>query len=239
MKHLNPNWITEGWIDFEYKKYLLLDYLQEVNRQFGQKKLYPTLSEIISHFQNLRQLKEQKAIVSQSFPKAISKIDFENFVLKYQRLIAEEKCMEELETIMDFAIPQFQNRMESGRELYASVENDLEIFPVGIVPVNPELGYLFLSGRESRQTKIYEYQITLFENSEEKFRGIKMEYICTSTRSLMNTYENIKCDLLKGKQKVSTPGTFVIESHHEFPLRETLLPVAKRTLVRYLYNLNR
>ena len=69
MKHLSPNWITEGWIDFEYKKYLLLDYLQDVNRQFDRKKLYPTLSEIISHFQNLLELKEKKSIVSQSFPK--------------------------------------------------------------------------------------------------------------------------------------------------------------------------
>lgn len=31
MKTLNHNWLTEGLIDFEYKKYILLSYLQEVN----------------------------------------------------------------------------------------------------------------------------------------------------------------------------------------------------------------
>lgn len=238
MKNLSPNWITEGLIDFEYKKYLLLDYLQSVSRQFDDKKLYPTLSDIIGHYHSLQQLKESKEIVAQSFPKQISKIDFENFKLEYEKLLIEEKCMEELESILDFAIPQLQSRMNNGRDLYATVENDLQIFPIGIVPVNPEFGYMFLSRNGSRQTKVYEYQITLFENSTEKYRGIKADYICSYTRSIANTYENMKTNLIKSEQKLFTPGTFVIESHEKFPLQETFLPVAKRTLVRYLFKLS-
>ena len=239
MKNLSPNWITEGWIDFEYKKYLLLDYLQEVSKQFDEKKLYPTLSDIISHYQNLQQLKENKEIVAQAFPKVISKIDFENFKLKYEKLIVENKCIEELETILDFALPQLQTTLKDGRELYAAVENDLQIFPVGIVPVNTEFGYLFLARTGSRQTKVYEYHTTLFENSNEQYRGIKAEYICTYSRNIINTYENMKSTIIKAEKKMFTPGTFVIESHKKFPLLETFLPVAKRTLVRYLYNIKK
>ncbi len=239
MKNLSPNWITEGWIDFEYKKYLLLDYLQEVSKQFDEKKLYPTLSDIISHHHYLQQLKENKEIVASAFPKQISKIDFENFKLQYEKLMIENKCIEELETILEFAIPQLQTTMNDGRELYASVENDLQIFPIGLVPVNPEFGYLFLARTGSRQTKVYEYQIALFENSTEMYRGIKVEYICTYTKSIANTYENMKSTIIKTEKKIFSPGTFVIESHEKFPLMETFLPVAKRTLVRYLYNLGK
>ena len=39
MKQLNPNWLTEGWVDFEYKKYLLLAYLQKVSIDFDERKL--------------------------------------------------------------------------------------------------------------------------------------------------------------------------------------------------------
>ncbi len=31
MADLNKNWLTEKYIDFEYKKYVLLAWLQEVN----------------------------------------------------------------------------------------------------------------------------------------------------------------------------------------------------------------
>ncbi|HAP01214.1 MAG TPA: hypothetical protein DCQ93_04740 [Bacteroidetes bacterium] len=237
MKTLNPNWITEGLIDFEYKKYLLLDYLQSVHQQFDERKLYPTLSDIISHYQNLKQLKEKKEIVAQSFPKHISKIDFENFRIEFEQLLMEDKTIEELEAILDFSIPEIQHHLEDGRDLYASVENDISIFPVGIVPINPEFGFMFLSRNGNRQTRVYEYQVTLFENSTEKFRGIRTEYVCTFSRSIVYTYENMKHDLLRKKNNLITPGTFVVESKDKFPLQETFLPVAKRSLVRYLFKM--
>jgi hypothetical protein len=35
MNKLSENWISEGWIDFEYKKYLLLAYLKNVDENLG------------------------------------------------------------------------------------------------------------------------------------------------------------------------------------------------------------
>ncbi len=75
MKQLNLNWITEGLMDFEYKKYLLLAYLQEVSRDFDEKKLYPVLSDLVMHYNNLITIKRNKTYVSNQFPKQISKID--------------------------------------------------------------------------------------------------------------------------------------------------------------------
>ena len=46
MSSLSTNWITEKHIDFEYKKYVLLGYLQHVNESFTENKLYPSLSEL-------------------------------------------------------------------------------------------------------------------------------------------------------------------------------------------------
>lgn len=35
MKQLHANWIFEGWLDREYKHYLLLDYLQHAKANLG------------------------------------------------------------------------------------------------------------------------------------------------------------------------------------------------------------
>lgn len=236
MKQLSDNWITEGLIDFEYKKYLLLDYLQEVEKNFDEKKLYPSLSELINHYRNLDELKKNKTIVAESFPQQISKLDFENFKLQFEKILLDDKYMEEIESILDFSIPAIEQQLGEGRELYGDVENELKIFPVGIVPLNPEIGYMLLVQNGSRQTNVYEYAVTIFENTIEKYRGIRTQYIGSWKRSISNTFENIKVELINNKKGIANPGTFVIESNHKFPLNETLLPVAKRTLVRYIYN---
>ena len=60
MATLSKNWITEKLIDFEYKKYLLLAYLQQVSGQFDETRLYPSLSELIEHYKNVVSLRENK-----------------------------------------------------------------------------------------------------------------------------------------------------------------------------------
>ena len=59
MKKLEKDWLTSGLIDFEYKKYILLAYLQEVKGNFDSNKLYPHLSDLIFHYQNLLDLKKK------------------------------------------------------------------------------------------------------------------------------------------------------------------------------------
>ena len=49
-----------------------------------------------------------------------------------------------------------------------------------------------------------------------------------------NTYEQIKSELLYRKPDLPNPAVYAIETSLKFPLDETLLPVAKRSLVRYI-----
>ncbi|MBA2406558.1 MAG: hypothetical protein H0V65_00990 [Chitinophagales bacterium] len=235
MKQLNLNWITEGLMDFEYKKYLLLAYLQEVSRDFDEKKLYPVLSDLVLHYNNLITIKRNKTYVSNQFPKQISKIDLEIFKVEFEKLIADEEYMEDVEAIIDYAIPAMHRQLEDGKEIYQEVEDDLKIFPVGIVSLNPEEGYMMLTKSSSKETSVYSYMITIFENANEKFRGIKTEFIGNYSRSFSHTFEEIKFQLIKEFKNISNPATYVIESKYEYPLNETLLPVAKRSLVRYIY----
>jgi len=67
LKSLGLNWFIEGSIDFEYKKYILLDYLQEINRHFDKSKLYPNLTDLVFHYNNLRALNKTKPFCSRLF----------------------------------------------------------------------------------------------------------------------------------------------------------------------------
>jgi hypothetical protein len=234
MNQLSLNWLTEGWIDFEYKKYLLLSYLQSAGKSFDEKKLYPFLSDLLLHYNNLITIRENKTFVSSHFPKQISRMDLQNFTLEYERMLMDETYMEEVQAILDFAIPQLSTSVEEGKEIYHEVEENLRIFPVGLVSLNPESGFMMLATTGKKDMRVYDYQITIFENATEKFRGIKTDFIGEYERSFSNTFEEIKFQLIKQFRRSGNCAAYAIEAKSVFPLQETLLPIAKRCLVRYL-----
>jgi len=234
MDKLNENWITEKHIDFEYKKYVLLAYLQHVSEQFEEVRLYPALSELVNHYRNVVALKENKKNLLDSFPEKLTQTDLNNFKLVYEKLIEDDKLMQELQSIIEFSIPQFQKHLSEGKKIYDFIESKINIFPVGIMPLNYDTGYLLLKSGHQSETRVYEYQITIFEQSTERYRGISMQYIASYEKTLNNTYENIKHDLLVFNKNLPNPATYVVETDLILPIQDTFLPLAKRTLVKFI-----
>lgn len=236
MKTLSENWISEGLIDFEYKKYILLAYLQHVSKHFDEETLYPMLADLIFHHQNLVVIRANQRDANEHFPRELQRLDLEDFTLQYEALMHNDDYIEEIAQIINYAIPKIENCLQTGRNVYDQVENALEIQPVGIVPINAEAGYLLLVNGRHTQTNVFAYQLSFFENANEKFRAMRTQYIDAYQPLFSNTYEAIKLDLVKRQRDLPNPATFVIASTKAYPLAETLLPVAKRTLVRYLYS---
>jgi hypothetical protein len=232
MVELKQDWLTEGSMDFEYKKYMLLGYLQQVGQEFDAKKLYPKFSELVEHYRNLEQLQEQKKITLNSFPKEISKVDLEKLKIEYRTLLQDDDLVKEIDEIISFAMPAFRHKMSLGKELYEEVEDKVEIFPVGIIPLHIEQGYFMLSDFARRLINVYNYNITIFESALEKFRGIHTTLVNQYEMSITNTYQNIKYELIK--QTHQMPAIYALEFKASYPLTETMLPVAKRMLVRYI-----
>lgn len=237
MRTLPENWLTAGLIDFEYKKYLLLDYLSNVKTEFNAQRLYPALSDLILHFRNLNQLRENKKLVYEQFPARISRADFEKLELVYEKIVNDDETMGEIEEILEFAVPRFGHAVTQGQEVYELIESNLEITPVGITPIYHDAGYLFLEDFPQRETRLYQYQISVFENSFEKYRGLHLTHLETLRRGLTDTYENLKLNLTRKNQQLPNPATFAVIAKIPCPFEQSLLPIAKRTLLKYVSQL--
>ena len=232
MQSLNKNWITENQIDFEYKKYILLAYLQHVSDNFTEYRLYPYLSDLIEHYRNLKSIKDNKQHLYNLFPERMKGADFEQFRLVYEKIVEDDSLMQEIESILEFSIPKMENYLREGKKIYDFIEDRLKVYPVGVIPLNTENGYLFLKLGTSTDTKVYEYHISIFENPVEKYRGIHLSFLKTYEKSLMNTFEAIKSDLIMFNKNLPNPAAYVIETDMTIPFEETFLPLAKRTLVK-------
>jgi len=234
MKTLSETWFADGYIDFELKKYTLLAYLQEIHQYFNQNKLYPVLADMIFHYNNLVAFRENKKYLQEQFPKKLTGIQIEKLQVLYEQMIEDDDLMQELEDIINYSATEMKCAITNGTELYEFVEEKLVIFPVGLIPLDSNEGYFFLSEGSYSSTRVYRYRLSFFEKHDEKYRSIRTEYVDTWRRSLVNTYENIKGELIKVKTELPNPAVYSIETDLKFPLEETLLPVAKRSLVRYI-----
>src|SRR5215467_1559086 len=212
MKTLSETWFADGFIDFELKKYTLLAYLQEVNKYFNQNKLYPQLADIIFHYHNLVAFRENKKFLQEQFPKNLTGVQLEKLQILYEQIIQDDELMQELEDIINYAASKMKRAINNGTEIYEFVEENIKIHPVGIIPLDTNEGYFFLSEGHFKATRVYQYRLSFFEKHDEKYRSIRTEYIDSWQRSLINSYESIKSELIKIKTGLPNPAVYSIET---------------------------
>ena len=104
-------WYMESPIDFEYKQYLILSYLQKVDSSFIIKKLSPHLLHMESMIKEMLSFQESLSDMRKRFDK-------QRYVLVFHdnpKLVGEKNILvEEIEEVVDFSIPLIKNRVDLG-----------------------------------------------------------------------------------------------------------------------------
>jgi hypothetical protein len=234
MENLKKEWLTDGLIDFEYKKYILLAYLKKAKESFERVELYPFLTDLVFHYRNLLTLKENKTLIYDSFPKELSLESFQKLEISYRKIIEDDSVMQEIESIVEFALPQFKSSLDEGSFIYDYVESQCELSPVGLTSLYTNEGYLFISQPPQKDTDVYRYQVSIFDNANESMRGLNTKFVMRTARSFSNSYENIKLQLLKEFTELPNPSVYLITSKLKFPYEQTLMPIAKRLLIKHI-----
>lgn len=234
MKSLGINWFIEGTVDFEYKKYILLDYLQQIQRHFDNTRLYPNLSDLVFHYNNLVHFKQNKSTLQNAFPQRLTDADIAAVKLTYEKIVEDDDTMQEIEQIIAYAMHKMNPAIKTGMEIFDYVESRLNITPVGILPLMPYSGYFSLRNGSDRTHRVYEYHFTIFEDKDDKYRGINIKLIDTYEHGLTKTPEAIKLELIRKHKHLPNPAVYYVHTDVTFPLEQTLLPVAKRCLVKFI-----
>ena len=234
MEKLSADWFMEGTLDFEYKKYVLLAWLQHVSREFAEVRLYPSFSDLIFHYNNLSTFREEKRRLAEKFPRRLSEEEFRQMRLLREASVEDPRDMLEIESIIDYALPEIKQHLREGKDIYEYIDDQVQIEPVGLLPLYRREGYIFLRVNPRRHLKVYEYQIVFFENTEANYHGISLSYLDTVALSLVDTPETIKRQLMRGRPQLPNPATYLLYTPQPFPEEAALLPVAKRKMLSYL-----
>lgn len=232
-EQLNKQLFCDGNADSEYKKYILLAYLQCVNRHFKETKLYPALGELVNHYQNLHQFLTSKKKLDEGFPKESTGIDVRKLQLIYKQVLKDDHVLDNIEQLVKYSIPKIKSYLDNGKDIYEFIEDNLKLYAVGVVPLRKEEGYIILADARN-QYMVYNYYMSIFSTSTDSYRSLQTQYITSYDKNIANTLANIKTDLIKNNKKLPNPATYVVESEIKIPVKETFLPLANKMLVANL-----
>jgi hypothetical protein len=232
MKKLQPDWFTQNWLDAEYQKYVVMAYLQAVQQNFTEYKLCPDLPELRSHYDAGIRFARGKGTLNAAFPKRVSRVSGLPPRIEYKSEVTDPAFMAEVDAIMEFALPRFQAMLAEGRQRWDDIAQSLTLAPVGLLPLRPEEGYLLLHATNQAETQVYYFSMTLYSEQEPGGRLVQFRFVEAVQKSLVNTVENIKLDLIRRHQYLPNPATYRLESKRSYPIQETLLPIARQLLAQ-------
>ena len=130
MEKLHPNWLLEGWIDREYKEYVLLDYVNFVQKQFNRHRLYPFLNDLVQHLEQANQLKTEKAELESLFPKKLKSINWDELKLVFENDRLSSTALDEIQRYL--ICPSPLRNSYCGSEHYEHIERQMTLEPVGL-----------------------------------------------------------------------------------------------------------
>ncbi len=233
---LQAQWLTQGALDVEYKQYLFLAWLQRVRQQFDAGRVYPALGEVIEHHRFMNAFARARAAWQSGTNRSIAGIDWAHLRLIFEQdePMGNAELEAYFEACLAFALPELDRVLEEGRELFDWIEEHLEVMPVGVVPIYRGDGYVLVYDESQHFLRTYRYAKSWIQLDDDRMIQLSLEPIEQRYKLLSESFESVKLGLIRRFKDLPNPATYLVRASMGFPLHETLLPIAKRMLLREL-----
>lgn len=228
---LDTDWIFQGYVDMEHKKYVLLSYFQKLNKDLEEIKIYPMFTEISLHLGNIQTLIKKNKIlyVDKKLTTDGDEISLEDLKFKEIPKLNKEEY-DEFQNILTYSQPKLFDYFQIIKSLWSVVYDKIDINVVkNKNNLKSRSGFFFLKKNDilyiwkytKRKTK---GQINFNKSSfillyEDKISNKKIEEVIST---ISPTYFE------KNENKFPI---FEIICKDDLPLNETLLPISKRKVL--------
>lgn len=226
---LTPEWLFRHPIDFEYNKYVALNYIKSSEGRLNDLKIYPDLHDITINLINIASIsKENKTI---SLTRQLNEYDDEIVIgdFKYDqipKLVNKDKT--EVNRTINFTYPKFLDLFNFAKSIWSLAFDNIDVKLKKNKTASSSSGYFYYFDKTKKLLYIYSYDILLDDgkyNSNSSFNEVYCgDY--DNKISIIKVFDKLKengCDITK--------QLYEITSTQDFPVRETVLPIAKRKII--------
>ena len=235
MKRLGLDLFISGEEDLELAQYRILGGLQQVRRAYAGNRVYPHLTDLMRLDQTLRGILRQSRDIDGAAPQRIKSVDWESKTLIYEKKPAPEDHALIFEDLIEWALPLIEAAISEGETLCEFFDGHLNIEQVGIIPAYVDEGYLLVPDEATKMLHVIRYQVSIFTGADERYRSLKTTHVRAIPQGGVRVSPHeVKLQLVEENTDLPNPATFIFTPELEMPFDQTLLPIAKRRLLRHL-----
>jgi hypothetical protein len=234
---MNTDWIFQEPIDFEHKQYVLLDFLQKMDKQLQNLKLYPNFQQISLHLASVNLITEkgQYLTLTRALKDPDDEILISDLLANSLPLFTKEEILEIYKVCL-FSNDRIKDFFNQAKALWDVANDSISIEPIqNPKNIEPKEGLFFI--KDNGLTHLYEFTIKPIK------KGV-IETKCVIKKVCVCEEDNFEEKLLEVKRplikNINNPNIhknlIVFKVHHteQFPFKETLLPISKRKVMNYM-----
>lgn len=221
--------------DMERAQYRILGGLDSIKKDFARTAIYPHLSDLIALHGSLEKIKGQLREIGDALPREIDSIDLQAQEVVHKELSPDLGPVGSLNELITWALPVLRKTIDEGRTIFEFVDASLRIEQVGILPSYTEEGYFIVPDGEARELCVFRYTMSIVTGSDEQYRGLRTSVVKRLPDRKAVPPQHIKLDLTRERPDLPNPATYYVNTDINFPFDATVVPIAKRKLMRYLF----
>lgn len=234
---MKTDWIFQEPIDLEHKQYVLLDYLQKLDKNLKSFKLYPQFQEISLHLASINLLIEKGQILTLN--RNLKDPDDEILISDLTPLncpLMTKKEILEVYEVCKFSSMRLTDYFNHAKAIWDVVNNTVSINPIkNKKNIEPKMGLFFLEYNNKKT--LYEFVVKPIKRGALETKCHVKKIAECEINDIYDKLKEVKRPLIKN---LETPEVnkelilFIINHDGNYPLRETLLPIAKRKIMNYM-----
>ena len=234
---MNTDWVFQEPIDFEHKQYVLLDFLQKMDKQLQNLKLYPNFQQISLHLASVNLITEkgQYLTLTRILKDPDDEILISDLLANSLPLFTKEEILEIYKVCL-YSNDRIKDFFNQAKALWDVANDSISIEPIqNPKNIEPKEGLFFI--KDNGLTYLYEFTIKLIKKGAVDTKCVIKKVCICEEDSFEEKLSEVKKSLIKN---INDPKIYknliVFKVHHteQFPFKETLLPISKRKVMNYM-----
>ncbi len=237
MRSLTIDIFTSSLEDTELSEYKVLAALKYYSDMLHKNILYPAFAELMEIFQMLNSIISQRKYFYLMKSRWFSELDHKNkeFIYDYGKEDVDIHNIQKVFEFIDWAMPKIKEVVDEGTAIFDFVESQIKIKEIGLQPLYKNEGYFIAPEHKSKEIHVFRFQLSDVINSDVPFKSLKTNHIeSVEEDSIASVPESMKLYLIRKFPDLPNPAAYAVCTELDMPFNETILPIAKKKIIRQL-----
>jgi hypothetical protein len=233
---MDYDWFLKKPIDFEHKKYVLLDFLKKVDEDFSFGKIYPSFTEVAFQMASVQNFLRNRKYFS--LKKEFEEKDDEILLFEIKEKKPKQKFdaqdYPELEKICEYSSLKFMEYFTIAKTIWSFAFETTEVKPKkNIENHGYGMGFAFYHDKFTHKHYVWLFEL---KKINKKHREHKCVFKLLYEGDKKITMKSLKSSMEGNAKELAYKfPVFELTSEHNLDLEQTLIPIFKRKIMNHIF----